>query len=126
MESSPLRFLDNDVSRALCKQVRLSREEEVRKFHDDLYHNGKKLNKVSHKLIVRIYRKRLTKFMTMRTPTSCLSYLIHYFNIRAVNYSDEALDRYLDQHARRSRRARIMCAYGSVEYATELEKLVGR
>ena len=55
MESSPLKFLDNDVSQMLCEQVRLSKEEEARRFHDDLYHNGEKTNKVSHNFIVRIY-----------------------------------------------------------------------
>tara|TARA_B110000046_G_C12871187_1_gene346081 strand:- start:142 stop:471 length:330 start_codon:yes stop_codon:yes gene_type:complete len=33
MENSPLRFLDYDVSLMLADQVRLSQEEEVRKFH---------------------------------------------------------------------------------------------
>ena len=55
MESSPLKFLDNDVSQMLCEQVRLSKEEESRKFHDDLYYNGEKVNEVSHNFIVRIY-----------------------------------------------------------------------
>ena len=33
MENSPLRFLDYDVSLMLADQVRISQEEEVRKFH---------------------------------------------------------------------------------------------
>ena len=55
MENSPLRFLDNDVSHLLCEQVRLSSEEEARKFHGDLYQNGKKKNKIPHELIVSIF-----------------------------------------------------------------------
>ena len=55
MESSPLKYLDNDVSRMLCEQVRLSREEEARRFHDDLFHYGEKMNRLSHDFIVRIY-----------------------------------------------------------------------
>ena len=55
MESSPLKFMDNDVSQMLCEQVRLSKEEESRKFHDDLYYNGEKMNEVSHNFIVKIY-----------------------------------------------------------------------
>ncbi len=52
MESSPLKYLDNDVSQMLCKQVRLSREEEARRFHDDLFHYGEKVNGESHNFIV--------------------------------------------------------------------------
>jgi hypothetical protein len=37
MEISPLRFLDYDVSLMLAVQVRLSQEEEARKFHYNLY-----------------------------------------------------------------------------------------
>ena len=55
MESSPLKYLDYDVSQILCEQVRLSREEEARRFHDNLFHYGEKMNRLSHNLIVRIY-----------------------------------------------------------------------
>ena len=37
MENSPLIFLDLDVSLMLVDQVRLSQEEEARKFHHNLY-----------------------------------------------------------------------------------------
>jgi len=37
MESSPLRFLDYDVSLLLADQVRLSQEDEARTFHYNLY-----------------------------------------------------------------------------------------
>ena len=37
MEHSPLRFLDYDVSLMLADQVRLSQEEEAKKFHYNLY-----------------------------------------------------------------------------------------
>jgi len=33
MENSPLRFLDYDVSRMLADQVRISQEDEARRFH---------------------------------------------------------------------------------------------
>ena len=36
METSPLRYLDNDVSNILCKYVRDSKEEQSRKFHISL------------------------------------------------------------------------------------------
>jgi hypothetical protein len=36
METSPLRFLDNDVSNILCKYVTDSQEEHSRKFHMNL------------------------------------------------------------------------------------------
>jgi hypothetical protein len=37
MENSPLRFLDYDVSLMLADQVRISKEEEARRFHYNLY-----------------------------------------------------------------------------------------
>ena len=37
MENSPLIFLDRDVSRMLAYQVRLSQEEEARRFHSYIY-----------------------------------------------------------------------------------------
>jgi hypothetical protein len=37
MEYSPIRFLDNDVSQILADHVRLSQEEEARKFHLYIY-----------------------------------------------------------------------------------------
>ena len=48
METSPLRLLDNDVSQMLCEQVRISREEEARRFHDNLFNYGEKLNVRGH------------------------------------------------------------------------------
>jgi hypothetical protein len=55
MEISPLKILDNDVSNMLCKQIRISREKEARKFHDNLFHNGEKLNKEYHDIILNVY-----------------------------------------------------------------------
>jgi hypothetical protein len=55
MESSPLKYLDNDVSQMLCKQVRSAREEEARRFHDDLFHYGEKFNGLNHNFIVNVY-----------------------------------------------------------------------
>ena len=40
METSPLRFLDNDVSRILGKQVRCSQEEFARHFHSYNFENS--------------------------------------------------------------------------------------
>ena len=37
MENSPLRFLDYDMSLMLAKKVRISQEEEARKFHSNNY-----------------------------------------------------------------------------------------
>ena len=55
MEYSPLKYLDYYVSQILCEKVRISREEEARRFHGDLYQNGKKMNKIPHELIVSIF-----------------------------------------------------------------------
>ena len=55
MNTSPLRFMDSDVSQMLGEQVRLSREEEARKFHDNLFHYGEKLNQEHHDLILNVY-----------------------------------------------------------------------
>ena len=59
MESSPLKYLDNDVSQMLCEQVRLSREEEARRFHDNLFHYGEKANGESHKIIAKYLNKMI-------------------------------------------------------------------
>jgi len=37
MENSPLRFLDYDVSLMLADEVRISQEEEARRFHFDIF-----------------------------------------------------------------------------------------
>ena len=55
MEFSPLIFLDNDMAIMLSEQVRLSREEEARRFHDNLFHYGLKLNEYNHKIICKMY-----------------------------------------------------------------------
>ena len=44
MESSPLRFLDLDVSLMLADEVRISQEEEARAFHDNLRENSHEIN----------------------------------------------------------------------------------
>ena len=56
METSPLRFLDNDMSIMLGEQVRLSREEEARRFHDNLFHYGVKTNEHNHNIICEMYK----------------------------------------------------------------------
>ena len=55
MESSPLRFLDLDVSLILSDQVRLSQEEEARRFHEIVYYEEYNLNEDNHKLISRVF-----------------------------------------------------------------------
>ena len=55
MNTSPLRFLDADVSQMLGEKVRISKEEEAIKFHDNLFHYGEKLNQEHHDLIVSVY-----------------------------------------------------------------------
>ena len=44
METSPLRFLDNDVSQMLGGQVRCSQEEQARRFHSYNFENSHKIN----------------------------------------------------------------------------------
>ena len=44
MESSPLRFLDLDVSLMLADEVRSSQEDEARTFHDNLRENSHEIN----------------------------------------------------------------------------------
>ena len=56
MENSPLRFLDNDMSIMLGEQVRLSQEEVARRFHDDLFHFGIKINEHHHNTICKMYK----------------------------------------------------------------------
>ena len=71
METSPLRYLDYDVSQMLCEQVRLSQEEEARKFHDNLFHYGEKMNQGAHDLIVSVYSNE--------------QYILDYSNIDYMN-----------------------------------------
>jgi hypothetical protein len=44
MESSPLRFLDLDVSLMLVDEVRNSQEKEARAFHGNLFENSHEIN----------------------------------------------------------------------------------
>ena len=44
MENSPLKFLDNDVSQMLNKEVKLKKEEQNRLFHIELYNNRLNIN----------------------------------------------------------------------------------
>ena len=69
MENSPLRFLDNDMSIMLGEQVRLSREEVARRFHDELFHFGIKININHHNTICRIYK------FNNSLDYSCIKYL---------------------------------------------------
>ena len=59
MEFSPLRFLDFDVSQMLSDQVRLSQEEEARKFHSENFENSHEidLNHENHYLISNMFEE---------------------------------------------------------------------
>jgi hypothetical protein len=57
MENSPLRFLDYDVSLMLADQVRISQEDEARKFHSNNFENSDivHLNRNHHYFISKIF-----------------------------------------------------------------------
>ena len=59
MENSPLRFLDYDVSLMLADQVRVSQEEEARKFHSNNFENSHEidLNQENHYFISMIFEE---------------------------------------------------------------------
>ena len=59
MEFSPLRFLDFDVSQMLSDQVRLSQEEEARKFHSENFENSHEidLNHENHYLMSNMFEE---------------------------------------------------------------------
>ena len=57
MENSPLRFLDYDMSLMLADQVRLSQEENARKYHSHNFENSHELhlNQRRHYFISKIF-----------------------------------------------------------------------
>ena len=57
MEFSPLRFLDLDVSLMLADQVRISQEDEARKFYEIVYYHAEynNLNQDNHNLMSRVF-----------------------------------------------------------------------
>ena len=57
MEFSPLRFLDFDASQMLADQVRLSQEQEARKFYEIVYYHAEynNLNQDNHNLMSRVF-----------------------------------------------------------------------
>ena len=59
METSPLRFLDCDVSLMLADQVRISQEEEARNFHSNNFENSHEidLNQDNHYFISMIFEE---------------------------------------------------------------------
>ena len=59
MENSPIRFLDYDVSLMLADQVRISKEEEARKFHSNNFENSHEidLNQDNHYSISMIFEE---------------------------------------------------------------------
>ena len=61
MEKSPLRFLDNDVSYILCKQVRIVREDEARNFHENNFQYCIDINRDNHYLISKIFNDYIVR-----------------------------------------------------------------
>ena len=58
MESSPLRFLDLDVSLMLAGEVRNSQEEEARKFYEiEYYEEYNNLNHGNHNILSRVFNE---------------------------------------------------------------------
>jgi hypothetical protein len=57
MENSPLRFLDYDISLMLADQVRISHEEEARRFHSNNFVNSHEndLNQDNHYLLSSVF-----------------------------------------------------------------------
>ena len=72
METSPLRFLDMDVSLMLADQVRISQEEEARKFHSENFENSHEndLNHENHYLMSNMFEEigYLLKFPVLPPP----------------------------------------------------------
>ena len=58
MESSPLRFLDLDVSLMLANEVRNSQEDEARKFYEiEYYVEYNNLNHGNHNILSRVFNE---------------------------------------------------------------------
>ena len=59
MENSPLRFLDYDASQMLSDQVRISQEEEARRFHSNNFENSHEidLNQDNHYFISMVFEE---------------------------------------------------------------------
>ena len=58
MESSPLRFLDLDVSLMLAGEVRNSQEDEARKFYEiEYYEEYNNLNHGNHNILSRVFNE---------------------------------------------------------------------
>ena len=55
MEFSPLRFLDFDASQMLADQVRLSQEEEARRFHCNI-------NRPTPSIIIKVFSYNIRRF----------------------------------------------------------------
>jgi hypothetical protein len=61
MNKSPLRFLDYDVSDMLCKQIRIVKEYEARKFHESNFQNCIDINRDNHYLISKIFNEYIKR-----------------------------------------------------------------
>jgi len=61
MEKSPLRLLDYDVSDMLCKQLRITRENQARKFHESNFQNSIDINVDNHYLISKIFNEYIKR-----------------------------------------------------------------
>ena len=103
MESSPLRFLDYDMSLMLADQVRISQEEESRTFHDNLFENSHEinLNWENHQLMSHIFED--------------VGYLLYN---PVTPYNTVAPGSFMDQYSRR-----ISCINKGLHFRDEKVKL---
>ena len=84
MEFSPLIFLDSDVSKMLCEQVRLSQERSAREYHIELYDKYKYSNP---------YKKDINKLITFKyvSPIWNERYLEQGLNIKEMRWREKIL-----------------------------------
>lgn len=99
MENSPLRFLDNDVSKMLCEQVRNTQETNARQFHDNLFHYGEKVNGDHHSMIVNVYKNEPIDFdfSNVKYMNDILS------NKKIFNNTCNLIKYYYEQHIENTR-----------------------
>ena len=111
MEFSPLRFLDSDVSKMLCEQVRLSQEDVAREYHIELYDKYKYSNP---------YKKDINEVFTFtyRFP-SWQNLFLENINIHEiVNVYEEDL---IEYHCTKLQR----CEYDKIgNYLNRIRKMV--
>lgn len=84
MESSPLKYLDYDVSQMLCEQVRLSQEGISRNYHIELYDKYKYKNQ---------YKKDINELITFKYVSTIQNerYLEQGLNIEEMRWREKIL-----------------------------------